>query len=210
MVSEVLFSGRERVVFKVDDSSQGRGIHIINKDQFDLLDIMKIGNGLFQPYILQHETLAQFESNVVATLRLTTISSKTGGIELRAAYLRMGRAADKVVRSQSHIRVPIDLSAGSMPHVGHSVDWLEIPSHPDSSIEFSGQVMPGFDKCKDIALNLHAKIPYVRCIGWDLTVDEAGEPHVLEWNGAHNDIKYSESTQGPCFADLGWESLWKQ
>jgi hypothetical protein len=28
---------------------------------------------------------------------------------------------------------------------------------------------------------------------------------VMEWNGFHNDIKFSEATQGPCFADLGFQ-----
>jgi hypothetical protein len=32
----------------------------------------------------------------------------------------------------------------------------------------------------------------------------------MEWNGTYNDIKFSEATQGPCFADLGWERLWKE
>ena len=33
---------------------------------------------------------------------------------------------------------------------------------------------------------------------------------LMEWNGTYNDIKFSEATQGPCFADLGWERLWKE
>jgi hypothetical protein len=27
----------------------------------------------------------------------------------------------------------------------------------------------------------------------------------MEWNALHNDIKFSEATQGPCFTDLRWE-----
>jgi hypothetical protein len=29
----------------------------------------------------------------------------------------------------------------------------------------------------------------------------------MEWNAEHNDIKFSEATQGPCFADLRWDRL---
>jgi hypothetical protein len=31
----------------------------------------------------------------------------------------------------------------------------------------------------------------------------------MEWNGWHNDIKFSEAADGPCFADLGWQNLWR-
>ena len=48
-------------------------------------------------------------------------------------------------------------------------------------------------------------MPYVRAIGWDVSVDKNDDVHVMEWNGNHNDIKFSEATVGPCFLGLGWE-----
>jgi hypothetical protein len=50
-------------------------------------------------------------------------------------------------------------------------------------------------------------MPFVRCIGWDLTVDDQGAVQILEWNGGHTGIKITEATQGPCFADLNWHLL---
>ena len=52
-------------------------------------------------------------------------------------------------------------------------------------------------------------VPFARSIGWDMIVDNNNEIQVMEWNGSHNDIKFSEATQGPCFSNLGWEKLWK-
>lgn len=34
-----------------------------------------------------------------------------------------------------------------------------------------------------------------------------GNVGLMEWNAGHNDIKFSEATQGPCFHDLGWEKF---
>jgi hypothetical protein len=45
---------------------------------------------------------------------------------------------------------------------------------------------------------------------WDLCIDGDGAVRVLEWNGGHNDITFSEATQGPCFADLDRETLWRR
>jgi hypothetical protein len=50
-------------------------------------------------------------------------------------------------------------------------------------------------------------VPYARCVGWDLTVDSDEQVMVMEWNAEHNDVKFSEATQGPCFADLDWQRL---
>lgn len=65
--------------------------------------------------------------------------------------------------------------------------------------------MCAFKTCVLTVTKLHKKAPYARCIGWDVTVDGDENVRLLEWNPEHNGIKFSEATQGPCFADLGWE-----
>jgi hypothetical protein len=52
-------------------------------------------------------------------------------------------------------------------------------------------------------------MPFTRVIGWDIIVDSMEKPVIMEWNGRHNDIKFSEAATGPNFADLGWQELWK-
>jgi hypothetical protein len=53
-------------------------------------------------------------------------------------------------------------------------------------------------------------VPFTSIIGWDVAVDENHNVKVMEWNGDHNDIKFSEATQGACFSDRGWESSGKK
>jgi hypothetical protein len=74
---------------------------------------------------------------------------------------------------------------------------------------YAGKKIPNFQNCVSTVLELHQQLPYVRCIGWDLIVDEQEQINLMEWNGLDNDIKVSEATQGPCFSDMGWEHLWK-
>ncbi|WP_413934981.1 sugar-transfer associated ATP-grasp domain-containing protein [Nitrospira sp. BLG_1] len=202
-----IFSGRERVVFKLDNSSRGKGIWFLDRESFDLSKVCGLGNGVFQSLINQHELFREFAGASVATLRMTTVITDTGTTSLRACYLRLGNGTDTHVQSSSHIRIPIDIKTGAFNHVGFTTDWLEIESHPASKVKFEGKLIPVYDDCRKLVTSLHQRVPYARCIGWDLAVDDQERVRIMEWNAQHNDIKFSEATQGPCFSDLQWERL---
>lgn len=202
-----LFANQNRVVFKLDNSLQGRGIFFFDRESFDLSKIHNLGNGIFQEFIKQHEVFQEFASESVATLRMTTVTEDDGTTSLRACYLRLGTGADTHVQSKSHIRVPIDIKSGAFNNVGFTPDWLEVDCHPTSKVKFHGRVVPAYDDCLRLVTNLHKKVPYTRCIGWDVTVDHKQSVRIMEWNAKHNDIKFTEATQGPCFSDLHWERL---
>lgn len=209
VIKNILFKDTEVVVFKVDNSLKGRGVFFFDRASFDIKTIRGLGNGVFQTYIKQHIFFEEIIPNSVATLRMTTIIDDSGKASIRACYLRVGRNADTHVKSASHIRIPIDLVSGELNPKGYLTNWLAIDAHPDSKVVFAGRKIPSFDKCISAVLDLHKAVPYVRCVGWDMIVDSTDRVKLMEWNGNHNDIKFSESTQGPCFADLGWEKLWR-
>jgi hypothetical protein len=119
----------------------------------------------------------------------------------------MGRGDDTHVQGGGSILVPIDLETGAVSDVGYTPEWLETKIHPTSHETFAGNVMPAFKACVGTVTELHKKALYTRCIGWDVTVDREENVRLLEWNAAYNGIKFGEATQGPCFADLGWERL---
>jgi hypothetical protein len=204
-----LFADHDRVVYKLNDSSRGKGIFFFDRESFSLNAIYKLGNGLFQSFISQHEVFREFAKESVATLRMTTVCEDDGTTSLRACYLRLGGRADTHVQSASHIRIPIDTKSGAFHHVGFTTDWLEIDRHPTSRVSFQGKFIPAYDDCLRLVTTLHKRVPYVRCIGWDVTLDDQENVRIMEWNAGHNDIKFSEATQGPCFSDLQWERLTK-
>lgn len=204
-VKDRIFSDRERVVFKLDNSSRGEGIYFFGVESFDLSRVNELGNGVFQSVINQHELFQEFSGKAVATLRMTTVMDDGGTTSLRAGYLRLGHGTDTHVQSRSHIRVPIDIKTGALNTVGFTPDWLEIERHPTSRMTFAGKFIPAYADCLKLVTSLHKRVPYARCIGWDLTVDDRECVRIMEWNSQHNDIKFSEATQGPCFCDLQWE-----
>lgn len=112
--------------------------------------------------------------------------------------------------SASHIRIPVSISNGYLDKFGYTTNWLQIEKHPDTDFIFENQKIPHFNKFLEAAINLHKMVPFTRTIGWDMILDINNNVKVMEWNGSHNDIKFSEATQGPCFHDLGLHELWKK
>lgn len=205
---EVLFRETDRIVFKSDASQSGTGVKVLNRASFDPGQVRALGPGVFQPFVQQHEAFRRIgNSPAVTTLRLTTATDDQGQPRLRAGFLCIGRAKDEHIRAGFDVLVPVDPATGEMSPTGYMPDWRRTDRHPDSGEVFAGFEIPGFEACRAVALRCHARLPFVRCIGWDLTIDAEGAVRILEWNGGHTGIKFSEATQGPCFADLGWQHL---
>jgi hypothetical protein len=203
-----LFSEHERVVYKLDGTAMGKAIHIFDRESFDVRQATDLGNGLFQSYIKQHAVFDRFHAGAVATLRIGTIYKDDGTVSPRGCYLRFANPGETHVHGDTEIRVPIDLATGAFSEIGYTCPlWEEIPAHPASNAVFRGNVVPAFKECVSTVVGLHRTYPYTRHIGWDLAVDTEEKVRIIEWNGFGVGIFTIEMTQGPCFADLGWEKL---
>jgi hypothetical protein len=201
------FATSERVIVKNDRSGRGEGIHLIDRSNFDAATLTRIGNGVFQRYVAQHPLFDRFAASSVATIRLSTVVEPNGKIAARAAYLRLGTGHDTHVQSRSHVRIPLHVATGEFRGPALLANWRECLAHPTSNEPFAGNSIPAFSECLRAVTALHEQVRFVGAIGWDLAVDRDEGVHVLEWNGTHNDIKFSEAVSGPCFRGLGWEKL---
>jgi hypothetical protein len=204
-----LFKDFDKVVFKLNNSAQGTGIFVFNKETFNVNTIKRLGDGVFQKYIHQHPFFNQIMSNSVSTIRILTVLDNLGNASVRACYLRVGRNDDSHVKSSSQISIPVDLKTGQLNALGHSKSWFTMHQHPDTGFVFKNKTIPSFGSIIKKALELQNKMSLVKCIGWDMVLDDANTVQVMEWNGFHTGIGFAELTQGPCFKDLGWEKLWK-
>ena len=54
--------------------------------------------------------------------------------------------------------------------------------HPDTGVVFGGYRIFGAEKVIGAAKRMHATMPQVGIVSWDFTVDEDGEPLVIEAN----------------------------
>jgi len=96
-----LFKNNDKVVFKLEDSRQGKGVYFFSNKTFNLKTINNLGNGVFQNYIEQHSFFNEFANSSVATIRLTSVCDNNGNINVRAGYFRFGRENDtkKILKS---------------------------------------------------------------------------------------------------------------
>lgn len=205
MARSHFFDGTNRVVFKPDGTGRGKGIRFFDERSFDRSAVGRLGNGVFQRFISQHPLFDKFSATSVATIRLTTVVEQSGAICLRAAHLRLGTGSDTHVQVRTQVRVPLNLSTGELAETGLQANWHECDVHPTTGEAFSGTKTPGFEQCVRTALVHHQRIPFVGSVGWDLAVDRDERAQIIEWNGYHNGITFSECMQGPCFLGLGWE-----
>lgn len=206
-IKKNLFSQNKKVVYKLENSFQGKGIYILKEESFDVNIIKKLGNGVFQSYIDQHSFFSEFNNSSVATIRITSISDDNGDIDIKAGFLKFGQKNDTHVKTASAIKIPIDILNGELYEDAYFPNWSSTKYLPDNDISFAGKVLPSFSDCITEVKKMHSRIPFVRCVGWDLIVDNNNNVRLIELNGGHNGIRFHEMTQGPCFKGLNWENL---
>lgn len=209
-VMNTIFKNSDVVFFKLNDTAQGKGVELIEKTSFDISKSMIKKDGCFQSIIYPHDFFKQITKNSTSTIRITTVRDHVGKVSVRAAYLRVGRNMDFMVKSANAIKIPIDLSSGLLGEFGFMPDWSFSVRHPDTGFLYLGNKIPFFDDAKNLCKSLHESFPHFSIIGWDSCINQNDEVKIMEWNANQTDIVFSEATTGPCFLDLGWENLWRK
>lgn len=204
---DLYFADSAQIMFKPDGTGRGNGIVAFDREHFTAVNVARVGDGVFQRRIVQHQELARFAPDAVATLRLTTVIEPSGEPSMRGSYIGFALGGETHIRYGSAVSVEVDPATGILGQEAVLSDWSVCRAHPTSGEPFGGTHIPAFAECVDIVLSLHRRVAFVGCIGWDVAVDSAGKPQVLEWNGFHNGIKLCEAAQGPCFTGLGWEKF---
>lgn len=201
----LIFQSHNQVIFKSNSSSQGRGITFYSRDNLEL-NILKNTSGVFQSIIEQHDFFNNIFPYPGATIRITTVLDSEGKASVRAAYLRLGRnnnsSISTHVQAFNLVKTSINLKTGALYPLAYMPDWSTTSMHPDTGVHFEGLTIPGFRSACNYVESLHENYPFVQCIGWDVIINKEENIEIMEWNSGHNDIKFSEATQGPCFTDL--------
>lgn len=199
-----------KIIYKLDHSYQGLGIHLYDKTNFNAEVVGKNGSGVIQPFINQHDFFNQFTQDAVATLRFTTVINNSGEASLRASFIRLGRNKQTHVQSSNQIIVPINKTTGKLAEIGYDNTYKSMNAHPDTNATFEYKTIPFYHDCVKMVLDLQNKMPMIKLIGWDVIVDDKNNVVLMEWNGYGTGIAFSEATQGPSFKDLGWSDFYKK
>lgn len=73
--------------------------------------------------------------------------------------------------------------------------------HPDSHIRFENLKIEGVEKIDQVIQNIHGRLPHFRLISWDFSIDETGEPVLIEANINYGGVEVHQINNGPIFGN---------
>ncbi|MFM8253329.1 MAG: sugar-transfer associated ATP-grasp domain-containing protein [Planctomycetota bacterium] len=208
--ADIVFAGGNDAVLKRNASKRGQGIYRLRSKESAALNWQALPDGVIQAWVQPHEFFQQLVPDGGPTIRILTVLEPHGQAAAKAAYLRIARSHQQSVIPEDGLNIPVELSTGALRRNGYrSQNLAAITSHPDTGCVFEGLVVPEFHTLRQLTVGLHNGFGLTGVMGWDLTIDHAGQPQIYECNLYKAGIRFVEATIGPVFQGLGWESLWK-
>lgn len=150
-------------------------------------------NFQIQERLKQHEKMSQLNDTSVNTLRILTYRSD---MEVLVIYsvVRIGRKG-QVIDNQSAGGISTiigeDGKLGNTAFGGFLADGV---AKTDSGVVLEGFEIPSYHKAIETVKSQHFQLPYFNFIGWDVAIDEVGDPVIIEWNACPG---LSQSAFGP-------------
>ncbi|NMH87416.1 sugar-transfer associated ATP-grasp domain-containing protein [Flavivirga algicola] len=136
--------------------------------------------------IHQHKEINKIHSKCVNTIRIISLITSEGDIELVCSFMRFGVGDSSVDNASSGgFFVGVNLNDGTLKLSGlYMLEYGggDIYEHPDSGFKFEGFKIPYFKEACEEVVNAVKIIPD-RFIGWDVAITQNG-PLIIEANWA--------------------------
>lgn len=184
-------------------SGGGRGVKKVcwanEKDPEQVLqELLKREDLIFQEVLTQGEFLSNLNPDSVNTFRLLTLNIN-GKCTVLSSFVRMGAKGSFVDNLCSGGGVLVGVSQdGRLNDFGIRKDYSKC-YEATTGLPFKGLVVPHWDEIKEKTIHFHQHIPHANLIGWDITVDQDGEPIVIEINLDSAEIEAHQIFNGPVF-----------
>lgn len=157
-------------------------------------------NFIVQKPLIQHANLEKIHKNSINTIRVMSMF-ENGEVKIISTILRMG-IGDAQVDNECSGGINCGVNDdGTLSHVAYDRSGKCYPKHPDG-FEFKTGKIPSYDKIKKIIIEQHKKMPYFGLISWDYTVDERGEPVMVELNLSWCGLSFHQLHHGPLFGNM--------
>lgn len=203
-------SQKERFIIKPAIES-GRGRDVIMWTGGVISELRVIlneyeSNYIIQEVVMQHPEMTKLNPTSLNTCRLYTYRRVgTSEYMLLGAAVRFGGKGafrDNACTGGGFCQINDDGSVEDAIHNYRRFGWGSLKA--EKGLE--GLRIPNYDKVLETALRLHKSIPYMDLIGWDIAVDEDGEPVLIELN-QYPDCEFLQIFKGPMFGEYTDELL---
>ena len=166
------------------DTSSGKGITVFTPSDHSDEEIRQVlrGSGpsfIIQERIRQHPDLAKLNPTSVATIRVLSLLMDNK-VYIESAGLRVSVSGASFVTRQDGGFYTEILEDGKMNQKVYSDigKWFD---NGKGIFDDSFRV-PSIDRVYDEVRRIHPRVGHFRCIGWDFTIDENGDPVMFEYN----------------------------
>ena len=199
---KVLSDYNDIIVVKQEFGMGGEEVRIIHSSEFKPEQLQIGKNYVIQPLIKQHKILNDLYPESVNTIRVTTFLKKDGSIDIKFVIVRFGVDGLKVDNSSAGGKFINITPEGKGAKTAFDDDGLPAGEmHPNTGYIYSNLEIPMFQEVLDKCIAGHQKNPYVRMIGWDICINEHGEPKLIEWNTHRPGYTLDDALFGPFFTD---------
>lgn len=152
-------------------------------------------NFQIQAILKQHPRMNLLNPTSVNTIRIFTYRS---GMEILVIYAvvrigRMGEVIDNQCAGGISAVIGENGVLGANGYSGYTSDNIKVT---DSGTVLDGFEIPSFQRAVDLVKSQHFRLPFFNFIGWDVAIDEVGDPVIIEWNA---NTGLSQSAFGPGF-----------
>ena len=172
--------------------------------------ILRILEEYKKDFIVQEPIKQSKDLSIVHPQSVNTIRTMSyfDGKEVRilSSILRMG-VKDSKVDNESSGGVSCGItSEGVLKRYTRLANGKTFDGHPDG-FKTEGHKINNYSKILDTIKESHKLIPYFKLISWDFSIDDDGNPLMIEYNTSWCGINFHQFNNGPLFGDMTDEIL---
>jgi hypothetical protein len=157
-------------------------------------------DAIVQSRIKQHPSLAAIHESSVNPIRVVTLLLD-GAVHVLPAVLKIGVNMKQTDRFADGALVCGIKDDGHLMPVAYTEYGERYEQHPQG-FRFCEGTIPSLDHVKKTVKKLHARIGNYRMLAWDISIDESGEPILIEVNMSGGGSVIIQLPHGPLFGDL--------
>ena len=202
-VKETLRELDDEIIVKPEAGRGGKGIIFKHSKELNLERLSPNTNLIFQKVVNQHHELNKLYPHSVNTFRVLTFIDNEGAIRIKFIVIRFGLGESRVDNASSGGNwIFVNQDGVVEPKAYDAYGNCMSTKHPDTGTIYAELEIPFIDKIITLCKKTHSSFPYTRIIGWDVFVDERGEPKLIEWNANNPFFMAIEALFGPFFNEL--------
>lgn len=184
-------SRHNRFIIKPVNLALGRGIRIVNGEDFDNSDTLfsdvlssctEKSSVVCEELINQHHSFSQIHPESVNSIRIFTYVNESD-VSVVCAWLKAGQGSAVIDNGGAGGMVAaIDEKTGIVTTDAANENAQVFSVHPDTGFVFKGFQIPKWDELIDMAKEIALMLPDAHLVGWDCALSEDKGWQLIEGN----------------------------